>query len=477
MPIAPLSPTHACRSLIDWALILLPLADMPVYTNAHARLAQLLPEPVRPDIEAVLAQLSGRGALFTPAAILRVIICDADLAAHDPEFGWDDLEPLPPSQLLSASDLPWELREEARFAVGDYEPLPWVHELPPIPGHYAHLSATKPGLIAYTQSAAKGEADRQTQIRPGRYLTQFYPDLPAEAVRRLVGGVAKPATLALARSADEIEQIYLTGPQSCMSHPAATYASPCHPVRVYGDSDLALAYATPPNGTPTARALVWPEQKRYGRIYGDEALLGRLLEGEGYQMRSLGGARIRRIAADPDDDTKVVMPYLDSCRTFDTVDDHWLRIDGPYDACRTDGIGLLEQRSPCARCDEHFSDLYDVGSESWCDSCRDNDAFCSDYSGDYFCQSVQCEVIVSREKGKNYVELWAECERDEDATYCEGSQESYKTSAFEFVELKNGATWVAWYFEEHGDPDDLSEDSPVSLADNDNAAALERDAA
>lgn len=96
MPIAPLSPTHACRSLIEWALILLPLAEMPTYTNACARLAQLLPEPARPDIKTVLAQISGREALYAPASILRGIVCDADLVTHDPEFGWNNLEPLLP---------------------------------------------------------------------------------------------------------------------------------------------------------------------------------------------------------------------------------------------------------------------------------------------------------------------------------------------------------------------------------------------
>ncbi|MFM9846657.1 MAG: hypothetical protein ACKVP3_05810 [Hyphomicrobiaceae bacterium] len=477
MPIVPISPTHSCRALIDWALVLLPLTDAPTYANAHARLAQLHPQPARPDLKAVLTQISGREALFNPAAILRTIICDAELSDHDLEFGWKNLEPLEPSQAISERDLPWELREEARFAVGAYEPVPWAHEFPPIAGHYAHLSSDKPGLIAYTQTAAKGEADRQTQIRPGRYLAQFYPELLPETIRRLVNGVPKPATLAFARTADEIEQVYLSGPQSCMSHPLASYASPCHPVRVYGDSDLALAYATPPKGTPTARALVWPERKRFGRIYGDETLLERLLEGEGYESGDFSGARIRRIPANPDDHDQVVMPYLDSCRSFDVVDEHWLQIEGPYDACRTDGIGLLEERSPCARCEEHFSELYNVGDERWCDGCRDQDAFCSDFSDEYFSQSLECEVIVRRKDGNNHVVLWAESERDEHATYCDGSHESYKSSVFEFVELKNGETWVAWYFEEEGDPDDLANNFDVANADNDNAAVGERDAA
>ncbi len=473
----PISPTHACRSLIDWALVLLPLADVPTYASAHARLAALHPQPARPDLKAAVALLSSPEALFLPAAILRVIISDVALAQHDPDFGWNALEPLEPTRPLWPWDLPWELREEARFALGDYQAVPWAHDLPAITGHYAHLSSDKPGLIAYTQTPAKGEADRQTQIRPGRYLTQYYPDLSAKEVRRLSNGVAKPATLAFAHTADDIEKVYLDGPQSCMSRPAGSFASPCHPVRVYGDSDLALAYAMPPSGSPTARALVWIAKKRFGRIYGDEDLLERLLAGAGFERADFSGARIRRIAADPDDSEQVVMPYIDCCRSFDIVDEHWLRIEGRYDACRTDGIGLLVEKSPCACCEEHFSELHDVGGESWCDGCRDNSAFCSDHSGDYFSNDVQCEVIVARSNGINEVELWAECERDEYATCCDGSNDFYKTSSFEFVDLKNGETWVVWYFEEEGDPDDCAPELAVTNADNDNAADGERDAA
>lgn len=468
---------HSHRPLLEWALCVLPLTDVRPYPDIRSRLEELVGEAQIPNLQVVAALLPCVEVLFNPASIVGEIVRNSALAEHDPDFGWNALELGALEQPISALDLPWELREQAKFAVGDYRPVPWANELPPIPGHYAHLSSTKPGLIAYTQTAAKGEADKQTQIRPGRYLTQFYPDLPAETIRRLVNGVARPATLAFARTADEIEQVYLNGPNSCMSRPATSFDSPCHPVRVYGDSDLALAYATPPGGAPTARALVWPEHKHFGRIYGDEVLLVRLLEEEGFVSGSLVGARIRRIPADPDDDVKVVMPYLDDTGSFEIVDEQWLQIDGPFCASRTDGVALLQDRSVCDHCDESCDELYDVGSERWCEGCRDSDAFCSDFSGDEFSHREQCDVIVRRENDHNHVEIWSEGERDDHATFCDGSQENYKSDAFEFVELKNGETWVAWYFAEHGDPDDLASDAPVAQADNDNAASVEREAA
>lgn len=477
LTIDPLPACNAARPLIAWALFILPKASPTLYNHVQLRLSQLVPDPPPLDLRTIAQLLDDPTELFDICAVISSIVARADLFDNDPEFDWDCLYLPPPPAPLTASDLPWRLREEARFVLGAYVPLPWASEISPIADHYAHLSSVKPGLVAYTQDAAKGEADKQTQIRPGRYLTRFYCDLPAADIRRLVGGVPRPATLAFARTADEIEKVYLEGPRSCMTQPASSYDSQCHPVRVYGDSDLMLAYAVPPDGLPTARALVWPEKKRFGRMYGDEALLEPLLRDAGYSFGSIAGARIRRIPADTVEDDAVVMPYLDGCRSFDILDDNWLEIGGPYAATTTTGIAKLEECSRCDYCSELATELFDVGGDNWCESCRENDAFCSEYSDEHFSCSVQCEVVVRRHGNENVIAYWAECESDAYATMCDGTQQWYQTSRFEFVQRRNGETWVAWYAEEHPEEDADTPPSDTPVADNDNAAIEERDAA
>lgn len=480
LPIDPLPRCHTARPLIAWALFILPKASPTLYDSVLLRLSQLVLDPPSLDLRAIAQLLDSPAELFDICKIISSIVAHADLFNIDPEFDWDCLDLPPPPAPVTASDLPWCMREEARFLLGEYAQLPWSEHLPPIPNHYAHLSSAKPGLVAYTQDADKGEADKQTQIRPGRYLTRFYSDLSAADVRRYVNGVPRPATLAFARTADEIEKVYVEGPRSCMTQPAGCYDSQCHPVRVYGDSDLMLAYAVPPDGLPTARALVWPEKKRYSRIYGDEALIEPLLHDAGYVFGSLSGARIRRIPADTDgdidDDNAVVMPYLDGSRSFNVVDADWLAIDGPYPATNTNGIAYLAERYRCDGCGDYAGELYDVGPDNWCESCRENDAFVSEYSDEHFSYSVQCDVIVSRIDGENFIACWAECERDEYATLCNATQEYYQTNRFEFVERNNDETWVAWYAEEHPEDEaDIPRAAPPE-ADNDNVAIEERDA-
>jgi hypothetical protein len=477
LPIEPLPVFHPTRPLMAWAHCLLSLASGPECERSRVRLAQLLGEVPSVNLVAARTLHADVDSFFDAPAVIRRVVEHADLDARDPQFGWAALDLTGSTPADAMARLPWELREQARFLIGCYEPVPWAAELAPIPGHYAHLSKDKAGLIAFTQDAAKGAADKQTQIKPGRYLTRFYPDLSPADVRRIVNGVSRPATLMIARTADEIEKVYREGPTSCMSRPADEYDGPCHPVRVYGDSDLALAYALPPEGSPKARALIWPERKHFGRIYGDEVLLERLLDEAGYSRGSLAGARIRRIPADPDDDVKVVMPFLDDTRSFGEVDDQWLRISGPYDAGFTCGTAHLEERPVCDRCEERCSDVVNVGGESWCDSCREHDAFASEYSGDEFPLSEECEVIVRRTSRCNISAAWAECERDEYATFCDGSQLYYHSERFEFVELSNGETWEAEYFKLHGDPASAIPPDPAPAAENDNQAAADRVAA
>lgn len=477
---------HPRRPLAQWCLYLCKRAgdarDIACTGTLRAsdiaeRVALLLGADVpdtAPDLTGLAPLLGGSSHLFDLDRILSTLIGAALLDIHDPEFPWAHAIGIGLPSGIDAFDLPWRQREEARLFTGRYAPLPWANQLAPIPDHFAHLSE-RPGLIAYTQSDMKGAADIQTPMKAGRYLARYYPDLAPHQVRDLVALIPRAATLQFAVTADDIETIYTRGPKSCMSHPAGYFDGPCHPVRVFGDSDLHLAYVANRDGEPTARTLVWPEKKRHSRIYGDEILIAPLLEAAGFTRASLRGARIRRI----DCDNNVVMPYLDEARSFDIVDDDWLSIGGPFPAEATNGIASIAERATCDYCDESVDrdDLDTVDGERWCSDCRDNHAFISDFSDQAFRNNDRVDVIVDRRKGTSVYQDWADCEADSHATYCRGSDAYYQTDNFQFVRLRNGDTWVKWYFIEHGNPADLADPPEAIAGDNDNTATEHREAA
>ena len=107
---------------------------------------------------------------------------------------------------------------------------------------YVHVSEKDRTLIAYTQDADKGRRNIQTPIKPGKYLTKYFSEvLTAKQIAFFAAwqttGVAgsrgyDKAPLMFARTADEIEAVYMAGPDSCMSGGAGEYKGPCHPVRV-----------------------------------------------------------------------------------------------------------------------------------------------------------------------------------------------------------------------------------------------------
>jgi hypothetical protein len=469
---------HPVRPLVDWYLFIFDIAGIAnwrfrgkqTWKIVKNRLTRLRGAPQPPDIARAARLLPDRALILRLDPVLTAIRTCLNLVSVDAAFPW--VEACEVGHAIDAESLPWRQREEARFLTGAYAPLPWADKLPPIPDHYAHLSTANAGLIAFTDTPEKAAADIQTPIKPGRYLARFYPNLAPHEVRDLQELMPRAAMLHFAVTADDIERIYVTGPQSCMSHELPHFDGPCHPVRVYGDSDLQLAYITNTAGVPTARALIWPEKKRHGRIYGHESLLAQALESAGYESSELTGARIRRIPVDGDA-AQVVMPYIDTDRSFGVIDGTWLCIGGPYDAEATNGLAALSPMTRCQRCDARIPEdsTYAVGDEAWCEDCRDNYTFVSDFSGEEFPDEEQAEVVVCDDQGNRSVRDWSASERDEHATYCSGSDQWYATKNFDFVTLANGNRWEASHFAEHGDPAELPPETPRPDAESTTEAA------
>lgn len=218
-----------------------------------------------------------------------------------------------PRRRAAAPD--WRERQRRRLQEGFYTPPPEGWDLAPVDGHFLHLSKRDARKLAFTESPEKGEQDKTTQIKPGRYLERYYPALGIDARRRYIAMVDPPPPVSFATTAEEIERVYTNGPQSCMSGPACDYASHCHPTHIYADSDFAVAYLAGENGRVTARVLVETAKRAFpSLIYGDRARMELALAAAGYRpARSYAefeGSRIR-IIENENNPSEIVITSLD----------------------------------------------------------------------------------------------------------------------------------------------------------------------
>jgi len=327
---------------------------------------------------------------------------------------------------------------------------------PPIDGHCLAKSKKSPGLWTFFENQAKQARGIRTATKPGRYLTKFYPHLSSDAIAHIAALAVPGNPVEFTSCPDMIERVYLNGPSSCMSHPTREYHvyDGSHPVRIYGNSpDLMLAYmrSTACPDTFSARALVWPEKKLVGRIYGDKTRLTEALKDEGYNMdrhsisyADLIGARINYVE-DDDDGDRVVCPYIDGSNAVSgpVVDDKgmWLCIGwghGPrdYEADKTRG---LAESSGSRR----FSFVCDYGGEiyRYCDEDNMYDEMVTMYNGEiWHCSAVELHAFLCERSEEyypmrmlNYVhtawgkEVWGDID---DAWACENTGLLYSLDYF-----------------------------------------------
>ncbi len=247
--------------------------------------------------------------------------------------------------------------------------------------------------------------------------------------------------LAFADTADDIERVYLNGPRSCMSHPAASYDSDEHPVRVYAAGDLSIAYLVAKDEDSehiTARSVCWPEKKIYSRVYGDDKL-ARMLESAGYGEGSLDGAKVARIPAG----RGFVMPYVDSCCGAKDCGDH-IKLGGRYADIATDQTnGLSCNTESCCACDGELDpdDAYHTCDGNMCEGCySDTHVFC-----DHYQEHMQSEP-VDMANG----ETWSERAFDRYGYTCDGNGHNYSREDEPCHEMPNGETWSETHFMAYG---------------------------
>jgi hypothetical protein len=280
-----------------------------------------------------------------------------------------------PNALIPLSGMDWRQREMCRNGTVPWFLEPWsTNPASPMWAlHFPYPADKDHAKIAFTASEEHGLADRQTVMRPGAYLTKFYGDVltPAQIQEWALAWATKfaPVTLQYATTADEIQAVYTTGPDSCMSHDAGSYVGRVHPTRAYAGPDLQVAYITDAS-RPTGRAVVWPDRKQYARIYGDYDRMKDALEREGYAPGDLCGARLAVLEAD---NGGYHLPYLDGERYASHVGDYIVIGAGDDLRCdSTDGVVNGGPEYSCCNCgdglDEDDARHTDDG-DVYCDSC------------------------------------------------------------------------------------------------------------
>ncbi len=319
----------------------------------------------------------------------------------------------------------WKAREASRFTDGTYTPLPfaqeeWFKEEHGKLNHFAHVSTEDKGKIAYTRDHASGVRNIKTRVSVGRYLQEYFSHVLSFEPRKETGGTNTAGekitvdalqwyvknfnnqygggtTLKFASTRDDIAEVYENGPSSCMSYPAGDYScDPVHPTEVYAAGDLQLAYLEDEaeDGRITARALVWPERKAVGRIYGDVLALSAALEEAGYSREdacSLNGARLLKIPHN----NGYVMPFIDGAGNYGphATDPDYFQIGGRKCATYTSGIDHEDSES-CSHCGEYAGELSTVyvnrygDAEYWCECCVETRTFYCEESNERYASGL-----------------------------------------------------------------------------------------
>lgn len=313
---------------------------------------------------------------------------------------------------IEDDDAAWHKREDDRFASGHYVPVPDLNYAnPKIAYEFPHLSNKFPGKIAFTPDNEAGRADRKVAMKAGRYLAQRFPSMSPTIVAQIsakVNLLTLEAKVEFATTPDEIESVYLNGPNSCMSHDLSYYASKVHPVRVYGAGDLAVAYINRETKGAAARALCWPDKKKFSRVYGDGGafsakLKSTLLEAGYEEDWRFHGARLLRIVhekgSSPERDV-VVIPYVDGDNKVFDYGDVLVMNDDRYKGreplryvTSTFTCGISDGREPenetweCHSCGDEYNgddESYECQGEIICSTCNENASNCDVCSERYY---------------------------------------------------------------------------------------------
>ena len=356
----------------------------------------------------------------------------------------------------------WKKREILRFENGEYIRPDWSisrcfldygFSIPD--NHFLHVSKKDPSKIAFTQNEEKGAADIQTTMRVAAYLLQFIEGMTQELANNLAlshSSLYAPSNVLFAKTAKEIIDVYINGPNSCMSRGLDYYSGHIHPVSVYGDSDLALAYIKNDSGEISARGLVWPDKMIYGRLYGDVYRLDKALKSLGYDNNNgawdnFEGAKISRI--ENEDEDNFILPYLDGIQSVIDEKDHF--VISRYGEIRADmTCGTSNSGEPCDNCEENVDPenmrevyTYRTTTRNWCEHCCNSEAF--------YCDGIQ-ELVSNNRAFEIDGTIYSDWYVRENANMCEFSGYYTFDELVTVIVNNDGGTqeWLEEKAENHG---------------------------
>ena len=210
--------------------------------------------------------------------------------------------------------LAWKIRENTKLKDGTHAKCPWYDDYKaPM---YEHIHPDDPTKVRFFATEQDAHRNRYTTMAPGKFFTRYIDGHPGKDVVETycakMGLDMTVSKLHIVTTPDEIERVYVNGPHSCMAYKYEEdgehlHLAPFHPVRLYGDTGLGVAYIER-GGEITGRCMVWPEKKKHGRIYGDTPRMRERLAEEGYEEDwNFHGIKMNYI----EHNGNIVAPYVD----------------------------------------------------------------------------------------------------------------------------------------------------------------------
>lgn len=226
--------------------------------------------------------------------------------------------------------------------------------------HVADLDNTK---VAFTESDAKGQADRQTVTTLGKFIKRHAPEMPDHVLRDIVALSITSVELVY-DIAGMIEAVQ-TGPKSCMQN--TRWTTDNHPYNVYDPQYGWHMAVRRQGGLVVGRCLCLthegqsmfvrsykPHPDNDGYSQSDEGMNAWLRE-RGYEHASgwPDGAKLRRLESGGD----IVAPYIDGCAQSCSDYGTHLEMDenGDLECASTNGYTENRDRTYCADCDDSFN--------------------------------------------------------------------------------------------------------------------------
>ena len=257
-----------------------------------------------------------------------------------------------------------------------------------------HISTNDCTLLAYYPTIRHVLDDKPQQIRPGKYLKKYYPEVSDDVIRQKSALISGKLELKFYSKSDDMISIYQELAdagivESCMSKSESDFKSSEHPLSVYDNSDVELAVLVDHEHKPLARALYNKNNKNYAMIYGQWEKLKVALDNAGFIHADLNGAKINAI----DDDDHygcLIMPYIDGHRQLDRHANNWTKFNydgdtvtisnnGNFCADETEGYVRIEEEKEYTDCEECGDTVetdetyyFSLQQITVCECCRSN---------------------------------------------------------------------------------------------------------